>query len=172
MVKSWREMFCLLSVCPDREETIWCFSALHGLGQTLWFSAVSEWPQWQLRRLEGNLYWQQQCCKSTSTVGGRVLKSSLLFFPVLCECSWFISCSTLFAIWNWGGLMIIQKGCRGICFHPGCFLSWAPLFWSSMLCLLASGCRVHVEAGLQRRRDESVLCVGIGCQSPQQNHGR
>lgn len=57
----------LLLVCPVREETVWCFSALHGLGQTLWFSAVSEWPQRQLRRLEGNLYWQQQCCKSGLT---------------------------------------------------------------------------------------------------------
>lgn len=29
-------------VCLDREEAVWCFSAVHGLGQTLWFPAVSE----------------------------------------------------------------------------------------------------------------------------------
>ena len=37
--------------------------------------------------------------------------------------------------------------------------------------LLASGCSVNVEAGLQRGRDDSVLCSGFGCQSPQQNNG-
>lgn len=121
-VKSWREIFFLLSVCPDREETIWCFSALHGLGQTLWFSAVSEWPQWQLRRLEGNLYWQQQCCKSASTVGGRVLKGSLLFFTVLCECSWIISCSTLLDIW-WS-----KKAVKASASILVVFMSRAPLF--------------------------------------------
>lgn len=51
------------AVYPDREEAVWCVSALHGLGQTLWFSVVPEWPQWQLRRLEGNLHRQQQRCK-------------------------------------------------------------------------------------------------------------
>lgn len=46
-----------------REAAVWCLSALHGLGQTLWFPAVSERPQRQLRRLEGNLHRQQQRCK-------------------------------------------------------------------------------------------------------------
>lgn len=46
-----------------REAAVWCLSALHGLGQTLWFPAVPERPQRQLRWLEGNLHRQQQCCK-------------------------------------------------------------------------------------------------------------
>lgn len=50
--------------CLDREEAIWCFSAVHGLGQTLRLPAVPEWPQRQLWRLEGNLHRQQQRCKS------------------------------------------------------------------------------------------------------------
>lgn len=62
---------CLLFHCVtnvwflfNRKKTIWCFSTLHGMGQTLRFPVVPKWPQWQLWRLEGNMHWQQQCCKS------------------------------------------------------------------------------------------------------------
>uniref|UniRef100_A0A3P8PNW2 Proteasome subunit alpha type n=1 Tax=Astatotilapia calliptera TaxID=8154 RepID=A0A3P8PNW2_ASTCA len=38
-------------------------------------------------------------------------------------------------------------------------------------CIGNNSCRIHAEAGLQRGRDDSVLCSGFGCQSPQQNNG-
>lgn len=64
--------FCLFwitcVVCLNRKEAFWCFTAVHGLGQTLRLPVVSEWPQRQLWRLEGDLHRQQQCCKSKITV--------------------------------------------------------------------------------------------------------
>lgn len=55
-------------VCADRQEAVRRVSALHGLGPALRLPAVPERPQWQLRRLEGDLHRQQQRREFTSLV--------------------------------------------------------------------------------------------------------